>query len=744
MIRFPTCAVIAMCISTPAWAQLSGSAAMPGGVLTPSEHNAFQGSFSDIEITEGRADPYKLGGALVFQQKEDAGLNLLQSAAAAGNADASMALGVAADAAGQSQAAYDWFSTSAQAGNAKALTWLGRSELYGLGTIKNFDAAVDSLLTSFEAGNSEAARDLAKASAYQWTTRSLQEPSTLWSRALGGGDVVTLLDYGRYLSAGGEPVKNTDAAVLFEPTLKNDPVMGSVASWDFARDQDLMPTGSVLTALMAAHDSGNAGATARLGEWFVNSDDPAEQKIGISYLDEAVGKGQSVAYTALGNHYISHADQAGSKEAALNMLLTGLRLGDPDAGTPLSRYYYREGDFGVAYDYAVLTSTAGTARGKMEAKQATINLCRDASAECKRIPVAFITSRRAKIHGDQVEFDGLPNDGFQPTYGFAEVMVPTEDAPADTDFDWWGAITNAFLSAFGAAPKPIDVFEQSAVQATIAGDWNDFSAALKHAMEQDKGRGGSGETLLFVHGVNTSFEGAVLAAARLKVKGNLPGVPVIYSWPAGDAVRTSDGAPPSLDYTSDVNTAARNCDAFQDFLVQFTKVIGSGNTTLIAHSHGSDMLVSGLTSCRGALPGDERVAPLLQHVIYAAPDIDRDEFVAIAPQIVKLAADVTLYASDADLAMFLSGDLINGNPRAGMGGARRTVVDGVDTIDLSNIAVGSGSNDGHGYLWTANAVLDDLNEIIRHDAQPTQRCLEKLTGAQGGAYWQFRSDCASQ
>jgi esterase/lipase superfamily enzyme len=185
-------------------------------------------------------------------------------------------------------------------------------------------------------------------------------------------------------------------------------------------------------------------------------------------------------------------------------------------------------------------------------------------------------------------------------------------------------------------------------------------------------------------------------------------------------IRTNQGVPSSFGYTADVNIASRNCNSFRISLVKFTKTFGSKNVTLIAHSRGSDMVVSGLTACRAAPAGAERVSPLVKHVIYAAPDVDTTEFIDIAPQIESIAADVTLYASDADLALFVSGDLLNDHPRAGMGGNRRTLVPGVDNIDLSNIAAHSGSVDGHGYLWTANAVLDDLNEIIRHTANPGQ------------------------
>ena len=202
--------------------------------------------------------------------------------------------------------------------------------------------------------------------------------------------------------------------------------------------------------------------------------------------------------------------------------------------------------------------------------------------------------------------------------------------------------------------------------------------------------------------------------------------------------------PSNFGYTADVNIALRNCASFQNFLVEFTKTFESKNVTLIAHSRGSDMVVSGLTACRAAPPGTERVSPLVKHVIYAAPDVDKSEFVDITPQIQSIAGDITLYASDADLALFVSSDLLNDHPRAGMGGNRRTVVPGVDTIDLSNIAAHSGSTDGHGYLWTANAILDDLNEIIRHDSEPASRCLDERTTSDGGIYWEFRPACGLQ
>lgn len=738
-------AVVLVLAVSPGNAQQAGTAA-DGGLFSLDEFSNYTSQFNNVQITPGDfATPdsnFSVGGTLFFQQNRPTGLLLLQSSAAAGNSEAAVALGIVADRNGDSAAAFQWFAQAAEAGDQTGLLLQGRSQLYGVGTPQDFQDGTRSLLDAYTAGDRQAAWDLAKTASYSWADVELPSPQALWRDALQAGDPVVSADYARFLRAGGEAAGDYQSIdQIVAPIFERDTTLGAIAAWDFGRASFKPPSERTLDALKAASDLGNVDAAARYGDWLVSRDAAADQQLGLGYLAQAARKGQSTAFTSIGKFYLGQPE---GTALALDNLMAGLKLGDTDAGVPLADYYIAKNEFGRAYDYSLLAATSGTARGSSEAVTKVRDICKRDAAKCTEVIVAFVTSRQHDEVDRLITFNGLPTDGFAPTYGFAKVLVAGEDAPEDTDFDWFGAIGNAIFSFLGLSTNAPDPFAESAVVATLAHDWTEFADGVGKAVVEDQDRGGDGGFLLFVHGVNTSFEGAILAVARLKLKGNLPGIPVVYSWPAGDLIRTNNGVPSSFGYTADVNIASRNCASFQDFLVRFTKSFGSNNVTLIAHSRGSDMMISGLTACRAAPAGTERVSPLVKHVIYAAPDVDTTEFIDIAPQIEGIAADVTLYASDADLALFVSGDLLNDHPRAGMGGNRRTVVPGVDTIDLSNIAANSGSADGHGYLWTANAVLDDLNEIIRHNSKPGARCLDERPTSDGGKYWEFRPACGLQ
>jgi esterase/lipase superfamily enzyme len=116
---------------------------------------------------------------------------------------------------------------------------------------------------------------------------------------------------------------------------------------------------------------------------------------------------------------------------------------------------------------------------------------------------------------------------------------------------------------------------------------------------------------------------------------------------------------------------------------------------------------------------------IVAELIMAAPDVDRDYFISVAPQVRKITAGMTLYASSADKALIVSRQLA-GVPRAGdVPNDGPVVVTGIETIDVT--ALGEdllGLN--HDVFATTRSVMDDIGLIITSSPRkaPHQRLLE--------------------
>ncbi len=105
----------------------------------------------------------------------------------------------------------------------------------------------------------------------------------------------------------------------------------------------------------------------------------------------------------------------------------------------------------------------------------------------------------------------------------------------------------------------------------------------------------------------------------------------------------------------------------------------------------------------------------------------------IAPEIIRTAHRVTLYASSNDAALKVSKE-INGFPRAGDSGADLIVMPGLDTIDVSAIDT---SLVGHSYYGNNDTVLSDLFYLLSDDRSPDERQFLQPRSYQGLKYWAF-------
>jgi esterase/lipase superfamily enzyme len=99
---------------------------------------------------------------------------------------------------------------------------------------------------------------------------------------------------------------------------------------------------------------------------------------------------------------------------------------------------------------------------------------------------------------------------------------------------------------------------------------------------------------------------------------------------------------------------------------------------------------------------------------------------------------LTLYASDKDKALLASKKIRKGYIRLGEGGDNIVILDGLDSIDASNVDT---SILGHGYFSETQALLNDIHMVLL-DLPPDRRILDaksKFIDGLSKKYWIFKN-----
>jgi esterase/lipase superfamily enzyme len=240
----------------------------------------------------------------------------------------------------------------------------------------------------------------------------------------------------------------------------------------------------------------------------------------------------------------------------------------------------------------------------------------------------------------------------------------------------------------------------------------DFYIRLRESIARSKKH----EAFIFVHGFDNTFADAAKRTAQIKYDLGYDGAAILFSWP-------SLGSPKPLAYTTDEAAAEWATNHFRDFLLELAENSGAAAINVVAHSMGNRILARAFER----LP--ETRKPRFDHVVLTAPDIDLDVFKDLAAAIRKPSNHVTLYVSKNDEALKLS-KRVHGFARAGDSSTSVLVLDGMETVDVSNVDT---SFTGHSYIADNRTVLSDVFCLIRGTAQAARRC--RLVPH--GHYWQF-------
>jgi esterase/lipase superfamily enzyme len=299
------------------------------------------------------------------------------------------------------------------------------------------------------------------------------------------------------------------------------------------------------------------------------------------------------------------------------------------------------------------------------------------------------------------------------TFGIGEVSIPSRRPKGTIPRPTWWRLE------FRENPA-----RHVAVARVTSQGRDQFLQGIRSIQEQSTHKHG----LLFVHGYNVSFADALRRTAQLAYdlrspdQLESPGVPLLYSWPSQGQL---------LKYLTDETNIAWTRPHFEEFLRLVLAETGTEVLHVIAHSMGARALVECLSVFNAAtLPAGSAV---IDQVVFAAPDFDADTFRDLAAAVAQRAKRCTLYASSADLALSASRELRSDLARAGESGDRLVVVNGIDTIDASDVDT---SLMGHGYFGE-RTVLGDVFYLLKDGKGPDNRFGLLRQPREDLFYWQF-------
>lgn len=255
-------------------------------------------------------------------------------------------------------------------------------------------------------------------------------------------------------------------------------------------------------------------------------------------------------------------------------------------------------------------------------------------------------------------------------------------------------------------------------------DENAFWADLMAAAGQTTSR----SVVLFVHGYNYGFARTCRMAAELQRTLSGKATVVMVSWPS-NALPT-DYLPDQVDLEWSVPFLA---DVFSETVTR----LGATRVQSLAHSMGS----RGVLFTLQRLGADLDRRPIIRRLVLLAPDFDSATFVALVPRLTPLVEEITLYASSNDTALIASRQL-NGNPRLGEAGDFLTVVNGIETIDVS--PGGRYQILGHEYFYYHPWVAADLAELLGSGSRASERRTLRTKQRGGLTFWEISVEAQPQ
>ena len=209
------------------------------------------------------------------------------------------------------------------------------------------------------------------------------------------------------------------------------------------------------------------------------------------------------------------------------------------------------------------------------------------------------------------------------------------------------------------------------------------------------------ETIVFVHGYNTTVLEAAFHLAQIREDFELDVPSVLFAWPSAGDVR-------GYLYDRDSVLFSR-----LDLAQTIRDLSRRGDVLIVAHSMGSLLAMEAMRHL--AVTGDRRTLSKISAVTLVAPDIDKDVFVRQAKDIGTLPDPFLVFVAQTDRALRLSSFLTGREERLGNLSSAEDIGDlPIAIFDLTSLGSDAGLN--HQVALESPAAIQLLKQVT--DAGP--------------------------
>ncbi len=228
------------------------------------------------------------------------------------------------------------------------------------------------------------------------------------------------------------------------------------------------------------------------------------------------------------------------------------------------------------------------------------------------------------------------------------------------------------------------------------------------------------EVYLFVHGVNTSFDEAVLSAAENWHFLGREGVPIAYTWPAGEGGL--------FFYTADRESGEYTVLHFKQLLRILADIPEIERIHIAAHSRGTDVVTTALRELiieARAAGIDPREQLRIDNLVLLAADLDLEVVMQriggeyLGPAFGRL----TIYTNADDEALSAARTLFHSRQRLGsmrwesLTDKQREFIGRATNLDIVVYEGSGGGPFGHSY-YREPAVSSDILSLLRYGWLP--------------------------
>ncbi len=242
------------------------------------------------------------------------------------------------------------------------------------------------------------------------------------------------------------------------------------------------------------------------------------------------------------------------------------------------------------------------------------------------------------------------------------------------------------------------------------------------------------DVFLFIHGVGNTLEDAAATTAEGWHFLGREGVPVVYSWPAGQGGL--------LFYAYDSESSQFTIFHLKQFLKFLASTPEVENIHVLAHSRGTDVATTALRELvieYRAAGKNLRKHLKIENLILVAADLDLEIVMQrlVAEAVGPAAGRITIYVSSNDTALSIARFLFGSRSRLGYFDPKkiteqeRQILTQIPNLDFIAYTGRLGGTFGHAYFRENPAVASDVIIVLRYGSPPGQatgRPLKQLFG----------------